>query len=78
MRQTTNSSLALRRSQLAQRRATAHLAHTGDPDSVPLADDIAALINRLAANIRKQPHDAELLAIRIRALFRLKAWAERS
>jgi len=55
----------------------AHLPPTGGPDSVALAADIAALIQRLAAYIRKRPDDAELLAIRIRALCRLKAWAER-
>jgi len=56
----------------------AHLASTGGPASVALAADIAALIQRLAADIRKQPDDAELLAIRIKALCRLKVWAERS
>jgi len=54
------------------------LAHAGGPDSVALAADIAGLIQRLAAHIRKRPDDAELLAIRIRALCRLKAWAEKT
>jgi len=75
MGQTTNRSLELRRLQLARRRAIAALAHTGDPGDVPLTDDITALIKRLAADIRKRPDDAELLAIRIRALFRLKVAA---
>jgi len=56
----------------------ANLAHTDGPDNVALVADIAAIIQRLAAHIRKRPDDAEMLAIRIKALCRLKAWAEKT